>query len=378
MEIKKINLLVAMLVCLASCSDDETVDNNALPDDGNTTTVKFEMNARTGNFASVSPRGITLPEITKDNFRILAFKKSPLDGRFLYAQDVPLNTLNFSGTLLSGTVRLPIGEYKFLSTYGLAKDGGFALPALTPLNTELTDDLRIAHNEVDGSSVFFLEEGPLENLRSYALGLNPGENEPVSASLTRGVARVDILFLQAMKNSDGTYTEVSDSADVFGASKLANIEMQFTKLNKNVNLVGIKKTNDDASLFDDNFSITNLENAVTKGTSEEDTKVGTKEFLEYDNITGDDIKRGSAHVHGAYVLPYEEAENNTGVQLVLTNGVGDKRIIEVPEKLPLERNKVTLIKIYVLSGTVFSTDVKFNITIDTKWLDANSVDGEIQ
>lgn len=379
MEIKKINLLVAMLVCLASCSDDETVDNNALPDDGNTTTVKFEMNARTGNFASVSPRGITLPEITKDNFRILAFKKSPLDGRFLYAQDVPLNTLNFSVTLLSGTVRLPIGEYKFLSTYGLAKDGGFALPALTPLNTELTDDLRITHNEVDGSSVFFLEEGPLEKLHSYELGLNPGENESVSASLTRGVARVDILFLQAKKNDDGiTYTEVTDSTDVFGASKLANIEMQFTKLNKNVNLVGIKKTNDDASLFDVNFSIPNLENAVTKGASEEDTKVGTKDFLEYDNITGDDIKRGSAHVHGAYVLPYEEAENNTGVQLVLTNGVGDKRIINVPENLPLERNKVTLIKIYVLSGTVFSTDVKFNITIDTKWLDANSVDGEIQ
>lgn len=380
MEIKKINLLVALLACLASCSDDETVvGNDGLPDDGNTTVVKFEMNANTGNFASVSPRGITLPEITKDNFRILAFKQKPGSESYFYAQDVPLNSLQLNGNLLSGTVRLPIGEYKFLSTYGLAKDGGFALPALVPLNTELTDDLQITHSTVDGSSVFFLEKGPLEELHSYALGLNSDDNESVSASLTRGVARVDILFLQAKKNNDGvTYTEVSDSADVFGASKLANIEMQFTKLNKNVNLVGLKKTNDDASLFNFDFSIPDLENAVTRGTSLEDTKVGTKEFLEYDNITGDAIRQGSAHVHGAYVLPFDEAENTTDVQLILTNGAGDERIIKVPDKLPLERNKVTLIKIYVLSGTVFNTDVKFDITVDKTWLDATSVDGEIQ
>ena len=77
------------------------------------------------------------------------------------------------------------------------------------------------------------------------------------------------------------------------------------------------------------------------------------------------------------MLPYDEAINTTNLTLVLTNGLGDKRTIVAPRNLPLERNKVTLVKIYVLSGTVFNTDVKFNVTIDTAWLEANSVDGEI-
>ena len=50
------------------------------------------------------------------------------------------------------------------------------------------------------------------------------------------------------------------------------------------------------------------------------------------------------------MLPYDEAINTTNLTLVLTNGLGDKRTIVAPKNLPLERNKVTLVKIYVLSG----------------------------
>ena len=153
--------------------------------------------------------------------------------------------------------------------------------------------------------------------------------------------------------------------------------MQFTGLNRNVNLLGTKTTTDEGSLFNENFTVPDLGNTVTRGTSTDDTKVGTTGFLNYDNIKTDDIKTGSAHVHGAYLLPYDEAINTTNLTLVLTNGLGDKRTIVAPKNLPLERNKVTLVKIYVLSGTVFNTDVKFNVTIDTAWLEANSVDGEI-
>ena len=94
-----------------------------------------------------------------------------------------------------------------------------------------------------------------------------------------------------------------------------------------------------------NFQIPDLTNTVTHGTSIEDTKVGTPDFLTYDNITSENIKKGSAHVHGAYLLPFDEAKTTTGVTLVLTNGLGIQRTISVPDKLPLERNKVTLIKI---------------------------------
>lgn len=377
MNIRKSNLLMVLLASLAACSDDVTDDKKLSPGDGETTVVKFEMNANTGNYYSPLSRSVNMPGITKENFRIMAFKKTPDGDKYIYAQDIPTSGMNYENNLLSGTVRLPIGEYKFVSTYGLVKDGGFVFPDPAPGTSELTDDLSINHNKVDGSSVLFLEEGSLETLHSYELGINSTANESVSASLTRAVSRVDVLFIQAKKNADGTYTEVSDSADVFGVSQLANIEMQFTGLNKNVNLVGNKTTTDSGSLFNENFTVPDLEETVTRGASADDTKVGTPAFLSYDNISKNDIKTGSAHVHGAYLLPYEDAKTNTNLTLVLTNGSGDKRTIIVPEKLPLERNKVTLVKIHVLSGTVFNTDVDFHVTIDTAWLEANSVDGEI-
>lgn len=377
MNIRKSNLLMVLLASLAACSDDVTDDKKLSPGDGETTVVKFEMNANTGNYYSPLSRSVNLPGITKENFRIMAFKKTPDGDKYIYAQDIPTSGMNYENNLLSGTVRLPIGEYKFVSTYGLVKDGGFVFPNPAPGTSELTDDLSINHNKVDGSSVLFLEEGSLETLHSYELGINSTANESVSASLTRAVSRVDVLFIQAKKNADGTYTEVSDSADVFGVSQLANIEMQFTGLNKNVNLVGNKSTTDSGSLFNENFTVPDLEETVTRGASADDTKVGTPAFLSYDNISENDIKAGSAHVHGAYLLPYEDAKTNTNLTLVLTNGSGDKRTIIVPKELPLERNKVTLVKIHVLSGTVFNTDVDFHVTIDTAWLEANSVDGEI-
>lgn len=377
MKIKNIYLPVALLACLASCSEDDTVTGTTLPGDMETTEVKFEMNAKTETTSAPLSRGITLPALTRDNFRIMAFKKSLTGESYFYAQDVPLDRMALNNNLLSGTARLPIGEYKFVSTYGLKTDGGFALPTLTPVTTELTNDLNIAHGTVDGTSVFFLENGPLGNLPSYALGINSTANDPVSATLSRAVSRVDVLFIQAKKNNDGTYTEVSDSADVFGVSQLAGIEMQFTGLNKNVNLVGDKITTGTGSLFDADFEVPNLDNTVTRGTSVEDTKVGTNDFLNYDNITVNDIKQGSAHVHGTYVLPFADSATTTGLTLLLTNGLGDQRTINVPGNLTLERNKVTLVKIYVLSGTVFNTDVVFNVTVDTAWLNANTVEGEI-
>lgn len=377
MKIRNIYLPVALLACLASCSEDDSVNGSALPGDPETTEVKFEMNAMTATSSAPLSRGITLPTLAKDNFRIMAFKKSPTSQKYLFEQDVPMAGMTLNNNVLSGTARLPIGEYKFVSTYGLTEGGGFTLPEFTPVTTELTNDLNIAHGTVDGTSVLFLESGPLENLHSYALGINPTANEAVNATLSRAVSRVDVLFIQAKKNADGTYTEVSDSADVFGVTKLANIEMQFTGLNKNVNLVGKKTTTDTGSLFDNNFQVPNLVNTVTRGTSGENTKVGTPTFLTYDNISGDDIKKGSAHVHGAYVLPFDDSATTTGLTLLLTNGLGDVRTIAVPENLTLERNKVTLIKIYVLGGTVFNTDVNFNVTIDTAWLNANTIDGEI-
>ncbi len=377
MEIKKLNLLVVLLTCMASCSNDETVDSNNLQDEGETTTVKFEMNAETRNYSSVLLRSANPPIITKDKFRIMAFKKSPTSEDYFYTQDVPTDQMQCNNNVLSGIARLPIGKYKFVSTYGLVNNSGFTLPTFIPKTSKLNNDLQITHETINGTSVLFLgKEATLNDLQPYTLGLASTTNEPVSMSLSRAVARVDVLFIQA-KKTDGNYEEVSDSTDVFGVTQLKGMEMQFTGLNKNVNLLGTKTTTDKASLFNVNFPIPNLENVVTKGTSNEDTKVGTAKFLSYDSIEEKDIKIGSAHVHGAYVLPFENAKTTTKLNLILTNSLGDQRTISVPGNLPLERNKVTLVKIYVLSGTVFNTDVNFNVTVDTVWAEANSVNGEI-
>lgn len=378
MKIKNLNLLAALLVCFASCSDDEAVDNtNLLPGENEMTTVEFKMKANTGNNFSVVQRAINLPAITEENFRIMAFKKSPWDGVYRYAQDIPTDAMTYKADTLSGTVRIPIGEYKFVSTYGLVKPSMFSLPALAALSTELTNDLRITHANLDGYSVFFLEKGPLEDLKSYKLGLNPTANDTVKASLNRGVARVDILFIQAKKNG-GTYIEVSDSLDVFGKSEPANIEMRFTNLNQDVNLVGKRVVTGQTSLMNKNFTVPDLGKTITRGVSDEDTQVGKSTYLSYDNILPEHIKTGSAHVHGTYVLPFEGDEMPTTVQLALKNQAGDVRTINITDNIPLERNKVTLIKIYVLSGTVFSTDVNFKIDVSTEWFEARSVEGEIK
>lgn len=380
MEIRKINLLAVLLAGLVACSDDQKVDTTGSSGDGETTTVNFEMNANTGNYSAIS-RAVKLPDITPENFRIMAFKKVPEGanaGKYLYAQDISTKGMSYKDSKLSGEVRIPVGEYKFVSTYGL-NSGGFGLPTLTPLTTELNDDINITHNTIDGSSVVFLENGTFDQLKSYRLGLDAKANDNVTASLTRAVSRVDLLFIQATRDADGNYTEAPDASvtDVFG-DQLANIEMQFTNLNQNVNLLGNRNSAKDPTLFNGNLKVQNLENAVTIGTAAGATKVGTSDYKNYDNIVPEDIQKGSAHVHGAYVLPFEKGEIKTGLTLALKNKIGDVRTIEIPNILPLERNKVTLVKIRVLTGTVFHTNAQFEVTVDTAWLDnANTIEGEI-
>ena len=106
MKITKITFAAALLTCIAACSEDESVNKNIQSYDGETTPVQFEMNANTGNFYSPISRSVNLPEITKDNFRIMAFKKAPANGKYFYAQDISTTGMNFTDKLLSGTCLL--------------------------------------------------------------------------------------------------------------------------------------------------------------------------------------------------------------------------------------------------------------------------------
>lgn len=376
MKMKKMNLFMSIfwLACVA-CSEDD------LPAKGEGTkpgwaNVDFQMKTSLPTDRILS-RSFA-PEISKANFRILAFKKNA-DGTYAYTQDVPTVGMNFAGNTLSGQAELPIGEYKFIPTYGIVNTSVFTWPELTEGKTLLADTLSFAHTQVDGTSVMFLETRPFKDLPSYTIGATASTTANVSSVVKRAVARVDLLFIQVKKNEDGSYTEITGKTDVFGGTLPTSIEMRFQDLNRTINVTGENTTASNVfSTFDMDYTVEDLQAAVTIGNGPT-TLLGTDDFFAYDYVTPGDIRSGSAHVQGAYVFPYPQDVLKTGLQVVMNQG-GNQRIIEVPSKLPLERNKVTLVKIYILTddgggGDIFNSDVTFIVTVDTRWDGCNVVEG---
>ncbi len=324
------------------------------------------------------------PEISKANFRILAFKKNS-DGAYVYTQDVPTENMQLADNVLSGRAVLPVGEYKFIPTYGAIRTPAFSWPALGAETTLLTDTLGFVHAAVDGTSVMFLETRHFNDLPSYAVGLTAATTDNVYSTVKRAVARVDLLFLHVKKNADGSYTEVSRGTDVFGGSLPQNVEMRFRDLNRKISLTGENTSGEKPfSTFDAVYTVKDMPRAVTIGKGAA-TLLGTEKFINYDYVTPADLRTGAAHVQGAYVLPYPKSILQTALTIILTNSSGKQRTIEVPAKLPLERNKVTLVKIYLLvgdgggdeggnvdpggdeGGEVFDANVHFAVTVDTHW-----------
>ena len=52
-----------------------------------------------------------------------------------------------------------------------------------------------------------------------------------------------------------------------------------------------------------------------------------------------------------------------------------ERSIDI-ENVPLSRNKVTMVKLYVLRGDFFNTEVAFEIGVKEAWEGSHIVDGE--
>ena len=382
MKMKKLNLFMSILglTCVA-CSEDD------LPAKGEGVKpgwaqVDFQMKARLTEDPVLS-RSFA-PEISKAQFRILAFKKKE-DGTYVYTQDVPTDHMNFTNNTLSGRAELPIGEYRFIPTCGVVNSSVFSWPDLAQGKTLLADTMRFAHTQVDGTSVMFLETRPFKELPSYAIGLTATTTDPVYSVVKRAVARVDLLFIQVKKNADGSYTEVTGKSDVFGGTLPSSIEMRFQGLNRTVNLTGENITPDNTfSTFDGNYTVEDLQRAITIGNGPT-TLLGTDDFFNYDYVTPGDLRSGAAHVQGAYLLPYPKDVLNTDLTVVVTQQPGMQRTIVVPSKLPLERNKVTLVKIYILTedgsgggeggGDIFDSNVMFVVTVDTRWDGCNVVEG---
>lgn len=355
---KKIyNLLVfaAFAAAAVACSDDEEKAGSTLPGAGN---VRFV--ART--VQSSSNRG---PVYGSDEFRILAFKNT--GSNYTYLQDISLDGMHFDGTTLSGKAQLPAGDYKFLPSYGLVSPGNYKWPSLG--GAVLSDALYVTHTGESFPAAFMLNM-PLDEVPSYTVSLD-GSNETVSATLRRAVSRVDVLFIRAQKDaSTGAYTE-KEGDDVFGPEKLAGVTLSFTDANSRLGLSGEKVS----GLFDVSHTIDTPADAVTMGTAAS-TVVGVGKY-DFENVRSADIISGSAHLKGTYLIPNTDNTPTTGFTMQLTSGEGSTRTIALTDKIPVERNKATLIRIYVLGDNVFTTGVDFEVEVNTVWDGSNYVNGEI-
>lgn len=383
MKMKKLNLCMSILwLACAACSEDDLPAKGGGRENG---LASIEFKTKT-----YLPGGPVLsrsfgPEISKANFRILAFKKNA-NGAYVYAQDVPTANMHFANNILSGKAELPIGEYKFVPTYGAINTPAFTWPSLDKGETLLADTLGFLHKQVDGASVMFLETRGFSELPSYAIGLTATTSDDVYSVVKRAVSRVDLLFIQVKKNPNGGYTEVTGKTDVFGGSLPQAVEMRFRDLNRTINITGENtRVGETFSTFDTVYTVEDLQRAVTVGNGPT-TVLGTDTFTDYDYVTPADIRTGAAHVQGAYLFPYPQGVLQTALTIVLTHSSGTQRTIAVPAKLPLERNKVTLVKVYILTddeegggdgggGDVFDSNVTFVVTVDTRWDGCNVVEG---
>ena len=354
-QIYKSLLFTVLSAAAVACSNDDEK-----PDIGALAAGNLQFITRTP--LGASGRG---PVYSTDEFSILAFKKE--GSNYAYMQDIPLGGMHFDGTALSGTVQFPAGDYKFLPSYGLVTPGNYSWPVLT--DAVLSDALYLTHTEENFPAAFMLNTA-LDAVPVYTVSLD-GPKQTVSATLRRAVSRVDVLFIRAEKDAaTGRYIE-KQGDDVFGPEELGTVKLSYTGANSRLGLSGEKV----AGLFDVSHTIDVPADVVTMGTGVA-TVVGAENY-DFENIQPADIISGSAHLKGTYLIPNLDNTAATGFSMQLTSGANSTRTIALTDKIPVERNKATLIRIYVLGESVFTTGVDFEVEVDTVWDGSNFVDGEI-
>lgn len=364
------------LLAFAACSDNDEMNNGGNSGDngnnnGPVATVNFELSTDAASSGTLT-KALPAPTYDKDGFRILAFKKGDTTEDYIYADDVNPATLNYDATnhVLSGQVQLPIGTYKFISMYGLPASSILAMPELS--DAVLGADLKMTHAANQVLPSVFLDVNELASVKSYELGLeSPGENETVSSKINRAVGRVDLLIVRAPQ---GTTPVAGD--DVFGPSGIKNITLNFGDAKNTMDLTGHATEGTMAHTYTMDFPANAA--AITMGENETEMTLGTADYKTYDNVEPGHIIRGSAHVSGAYLIPESDNTPATTLSMTFTPNEGTSRTINIVDAIPLKRNYVTLITIYVRGDNVFTTGVDFAVTIDPTWAGSQKAEVEVK
>lgn len=354
-KICKLLVIAAFAAAATACTQEEEKSDFAPAEVGN-----VEFVTRTPQAASA--RG---PVYDAGEFRMLAFRDT--GSGYVYLKDIPLGGMKWENSTLSGTAQLPAGQYKFLPSYGLVTPGNYNWPDFA--GATLSDALYVTHTGESFPAVFMLNQ-TLDAVTPYTVSLD-GPKQTVNATLRRSVSRVDVLFIRADKDpATGAYKEKTGT-DVFGPEKLASAKFSYTAANSRLGLSGEKVD----GVFDATHTVTASADVLTMGTGTA-TKVGEDNY-DYENVQAGDIISGSAHLKGTYLIPNADNTATTSLELLLTSGEGNPRTITLTDKIPVERNKATLIRVYVLGDNVFTTGVDFDVVVDTAWDGSNVVDGEI-
>lgn len=361
------------LLAVAACSENDDLNPGSDPSgNGNAnaplTTVNFELSADAASSGTLT-KALPAPVYEKEGFRILAFKKDDTGntGNYLYKQDVPMDSLEYNAgaNTLSGQVQLPIGTYKFISMYGVPESTVMTMPSLS--NAVLAGNLVMTHVSNAVLPSVFLDVNALASVPSYDLGLvSPGNNRTVSSKVNRAVGRVDLLFVR----TDADHNPVA-GADVFGPAGVKSIAMNFSQVKNNMDLTGHVTGGSMSHRYDIGFPTP----ALTMGTGTS-MKLGEPDYTAYDLVAGDDIITGSAHISGAYLIPESDGTATAGLSMVITPNSGTARTITIVDPIPLKRNYVTLIKVYVRGDNVFTTGVDFDVVIDPTW--EGSLNAEVE
>ncbi|MBK5722255.1 hypothetical protein JGH11_15370 [Dysgonomonas sp. Marseille-P4677] len=373
-------------------------DNLGLDEDTRTegkTSVKFELDASTIGYDVVTKATQFSPTYTKEGFSIYAFRQVAEGTDYVFEKTVSLANLSYSATSkkLTGSDLLTIGVYKFLPVYGLANQSDL-LTIPTWNGSVLGDNYTIGYNAGSGLSEIFLPvtTGNTDALTSYEMGLTSTTNPTVQAKLQRAVSRVDIMFIKAMKSTgeegETIYTETPypDGKDVFGKKMIKTVQLRYKGLN---NLMSFFGNNLTTTPSDANINLDLSKNIILIGEHPTETTIGKNTYLNYDNISSNDLIYGGAHILGNFLLPNNNTDKTTSLELYIEPEDGLGRTINISyddeHKLPVERNKVTIVKVYVLDEDpdnpeppiVFTTKVNFEVEIESVWDGSNEVTGEI-
>ena len=130
-------------------------------------------------------------------------------------------------------------------------------------------------------------------------------------------------------------------------------------------------------------SFTVVNQVISDGSNTTGSTIGesTGEIpYDFDNVGVKDIMKGGHYAYGPYVFPFSSTTTTTNLTLTVTSGkeAGNhvyERSIDI-ENVPLSRNKVTMVKLYVLRGDFFNTEVAFEIGVKEAWEGSHIVHGE--